>query len=249
MVLPIFRSNFSLTSILTLEEALEKPKESSADSIFSLCRENSLEECFIADKTLTGLIDAYENAEKSGIKLRFGYRLNICQDMEDKTLESENTTSKIIIFSSKTSFSSLINIHNLSATKGIYNERPRIDYKTLKENWDDTLIMVIPFYDSYIHYNLLYGKQCVPDIEFTNPFYAYENNELPFDSIIQKALEKNIATSNLLKSKTIYYNKRSDFDAYMAYRCILNRTTFQKPELQHFGSKEFCMEAWSEQNI
>jgi len=49
-----------------------------------------------------------------------------------------------------------------------------------------------------------------------------------------------------MPSKTIYYREKKDFKAYMTYRCILNRSTFQKPELRHFGSQEFCMESWKE---
>lgn len=249
-MLPIFRSNYSLTSILTLDPYTEKDKreENRPDSIFDICKDYDLKDVFIADNTLTGLVEAYENSKKAGVNLRFGYRLNVCRDMQDKTPESEMTESKIIIFATKNSFSDLIKLHNISATDGLYEGRARLDYKTMKEYWSKNLLLAIPFYDSYLYYNLLYGRQCVPEMDFTEPFYMKENNGLPFDALLIDQIESSIKDHEVIPSKTIYYRTREDFKAYMTYRCILNRTTFQKPELRHFGSQDFCMESLEEEN-
>jgi hypothetical protein len=66
-MLPIFRSNYSLTSILTLEEATEKDNRlvNRSDSVFDICKDYELEDVFIVDNTLTGLVEAYENAKKA----------------------------------------------------------------------------------------------------------------------------------------------------------------------------------------
>ena len=247
-MLPIFRSNYSLTSVLTLDSYTEKNsrEENRPDSIFDICKDYGLQDVFIVDNTLTGLVEAYENAKKANLNLRFGYRVSVCQDMTNKTPESELTESKFIIFSIKNSFNDLIKLHNISSTDGIYNGRPRLDYKTLKENWTKSLALAIPFYDSYIYYNLLYSRQCVPELDFTDPTYFIENNGLPFDGLLINHINETIKDHEIIPSKTIYYRERKDFKAYMTYRCILNRTTFQKPELRHFGSQEFCMEAWKE---
>lgn len=247
-MLPIFRSNYSLTSVLTLDPYTEKNsrEENRPDSIFDICKDYDLQDVFIVDNTLTGLVEAYENAKKANLNLRFGYRVSICQDMTNKTSESELTESKFIIFSIKNSFNDLIKLHNISSTDGIYNGRPRLDYKTLKENWTKNLALAIPFYDSYVYYNLLYGRQCVPELDFTDPTYFIENNGLPFDGLLINHINETVKDHEIIPSKTIYYRERKDFKAYMTYRCILNRTTFQKPELRHFGSQEFCMEAWKE---
>jgi len=247
-MLPIFRSNYSLTSVLTLDAPTEKDNRlpNRPDSIFDICNDYGLEDVFIVDNTLTGLVEAYENAKKAKLNLRFGYRINVCQDMTNKTPESEITESRFIIFATKTSFSDLIKLHNISTTDGIYNGRPRLDFKTLKENWGKNLGLAIPFYDSYVYYNLLYGRQCVPELDFTDPTYFIENNGLPFDGLLINHIQETIKDHEIIPSKTIYYRDRKDFKSYMTYRCILNRTTFQKPELRHFGSQEFCMEAWQE---
>jgi DNA polymerase III alpha subunit len=246
-MLPIFRSNFSLTSILTLDPATDgEPPKNRPKSIFQICKDYKLKDAYIVDNTLTGLVDAYENAKKSGINLRFGYRVPVCQDITNKTPESTATESKFIIFAKRDSFKSLIKLHNISTTDGIHNGKPRLDFDSLKNHWDNSLILAVPFYDSYLHHNILFGTRCVPEIDFTDAVYFNENNELPFDRLLQKHLAASVPKSNILNSKTIYYKNRSDFKAYMTYRCILNRSTFQKPELQHFGSMEFCMESWKE---
>ena len=242
IMLPIFRSNYSLTSILTLDKHTEDRDQNRADSVFSLCKENDFEDVFIADNNLTGLVEAYENAKDANLNLRFGYRVTVCSNIEDKTEDSEKTSSKVIIFAKNNSFLDLIKLHNIAGTTGLHNGVSRLDYKTLKDNWSKDLLMVIPFYDSFVFYNLLHGRECIPEFDFTNPYICIENNDLPFDNIIKKQIQSSIKYDQI-DSKTIYYNKRSDFKAYMTYRCILNRTTFQKPNLEHFGSNEFCMEA------
>ena len=146
-MLPIFRSNYSLTSILTLEEATEKDNrlENRSDSVFDVCKDYELEDVFIVDNTLTGLVEAYENAKKAKLNLRFGYRVNVCQDISNKTPESKLTESKFIVFATKSSFADLIKLHNISSTEGIYEGIPRLDFKTMKEYWGKNLSLVIPF--------------------------------------------------------------------------------------------------------
>lgn len=248
MMLPIFRSNYSLTSVLTLEQYVTKENRptNQPDSVFDVCKDYGIEDVFIVDNTLTGMVEAYENSKKADLNLRFGYRVNVCQDIENKTSESELTESKFIIFALQNSFTDLIKLHNISTTTGIYNGKARLDFKTLKENWSKNLLLAVPFYDSYVYYNLLYGRQCVPELDFTDPVYFIENNGLPFDGLLINHIQETIKDHEIIPSKTIYYRERKDFKAYMTYRCILNRTTFQKPELRHFGSQEFCMEALKE---
>jgi len=244
MTLPIFRSNYSLTSILTLDKHkhTKDRKPNRADSIFDICADLGQKDVFIADNNLSGLIEAYENATDAELNLRFGYRVTVCENIEDKTEDSKKTESKLILFAKKDSFTDLIKLHNFSTSEGFYDGKPRLDYKTIRKNWTKNLLMVIPFYDSYIFNNLLYGKECIPDIDFANPYICIENNNLPFDEIVKQQILSSVKY-NQIDAKTVYYKDKKDFNAYMTYRCILNRTTFQKPELAHFGSNEFCMEA------
>jgi DNA polymerase III alpha subunit len=226
-----------------LDAPKEGKKENTPDSIFDIAVENSLKEVFIVDKTLTGLVSAYETAKKCNIKLRFGYRVTVCNNIDVKDNNSIRSSSKYIIFASKNNYDDLIKLHNVASTKGIYKDTPRLDFKILEELWTPNLTLGIPFYDSYYFYNLLFGYECVPSISFTKPFYFIENNSLPFDNLLASHVTSTADKDFIIPSKTIYYKNRKSFPAYMAYRCILNRTTFDKPELKHFGSKNFCMEA------
>jgi DNA polymerase III alpha subunit len=93
MMLPIFRSNYSLTSVLTLEPYVTKENRplNQPDSVFDVCKDYGVEDVFIVDNTLTGMVEAFENSKKASLNLRFGYRVNVCQDIENKTPESELT--------------------------------------------------------------------------------------------------------------------------------------------------------------
>jgi DNA polymerase III alpha subunit len=243
-MIPIFRSNYSLTSILTLDKGtdISDRKLNRADSIFDICKDNDIKDVFIADNNLSGMVEAYENASNARLNLRYGLRVSVCNNIEDKTDASTQTEGKLIIFAKSNSFTDLVKLHNISTTIGNFNGKPRLDYNILKKNWTKNLLMLIPFYDSFIFNNLLHGHYCIPDIDFTSPYISIENNNLPFDSIVKKQIQSSIKYDQI-ESKTIYYNNKSDFNAYMTYRCILNRSNFQKPELSHFGSNEFCMEA------
>jgi DNA polymerase III alpha subunit len=70
-----------------------------------------------------------------------------------------------------------------------------------------------------------------------------EDNDVPFNFLIEKHV-KNYAKDKLetIKTKSIYYNKKEDFKAYLTFRCINNRTTLDKPNLDHMTSDEFCLE-------
>ena len=82
---------------------------------------------------------------------------------------------------------------------------------------------------------------------FTLTFFI-ENNDLPFDSLIRKKVENYILENNLdfCKAKSIYYNKRKDFKTYLTFRCINNRSTLDRPELEHMSSNEFSFESFLE---
>ena len=104
--------------------------------------------------------------------------------------------------------------------------------------------MVIPFYDSYIFKNTLENSVCVPELDFTNPTYFLEDNDLPFDDLIkQKVINISKKTE---KAQSIYYKSKRDFKAYLTFKCINKRSTLDRPELQHMTSDEFCAEGWKE---
>lgn len=245
-ILPLFKTHYSLgKSILNLSLVDNEAEES--DSVFSILKENNLNELILVEDGMTGFLEAYKHSNELGIKLIFGLRLTICSDIENKTSDSLKTNNKIIIFiKNNNGYLKLIKIFTLSARTGFYYE-PRIDYKNLKKLWnDDDLMLAIPFYDSYIFKNILEGGVCVPEFEFTEPTYFLESNDLPFDEIIEKKILK--VAKETQKTQSIYYKNKKDFKAYLTFRCINNRSTLDKPELQHMTSDEFCTEGWREKN-
>jgi hypothetical protein len=95
---------------------------------------------------------------------------------------------------------------------------------------------------------------CTPSFSFCDPTYFIEDNGLPFDRFLQQKV-KNFAAQNKNKvelTKSIYYKNKKDVTALQTYKCITGRTfgvkTLSKPNLDHFGSNEFCFESWKEHN-
>ena len=249
-VLPLFKSHYSLgRSILTLENDESAPDES--DSIFDICKENEMNEVVVIDHNMSGFLQAYQNSKDSNIKLIFGVRLTICNDMNQKDADSLKTNNKIVILlKNEEGYKRLIRIFSLAARDGFYYE-PRIDYKTLKKEWSDKdLSMAIPFYDSYLFKNTLYTNICVPELSFAELTYFVEDNDLPFDEIVKEKVINQAKTekAKIQKTQSIYYKQKKDFKAYLTFRCINNRSTLERPELDHMTSDEFCMESWKEKN-
>ena len=245
-VLPLFKTHYSLgKSILNLNLVDNEPDES--DSVFSIAKNNNLNDLVLVEDCMTGFLEAYNNSNELNIKLIFGLRLTVCLDMQDKSPESLKSNSKIIIFTKNNDgYKRLIKLFSHAAREGFYYE-PRIDYKSLKEMWNDSeLMMVIPFYDSYVFKNTLENNICVPEFGFTDPTYFIEDNDLPFDDLIKQKIIN--ISKNTQKAQSIYYRNKKDFKAYLTFRCINKRSTLDKPELEHMTSNEFCMESWKEKN-
>ena len=78
--------------------------------------------------------------------------------------------------------------------------------------------------------------------------YFTEDNNLPFDNLVKEKVISQAKTegSPVQKSQSIFYNLKRDFKAYLTFRCINNRSSLEKPELEHMTSDEFCMESWKE---
>ena len=246
--LPLFKSHYSLgKSILTLAKAgSSDPEEPS--SIIDIAKKLNLDKIYLVDDSISGFLEAYKSCEDAKLDLRFGLRLTVCDDIESKTAESRDKEHKIIIFTKNTEgYYNLIKISTLASIDGFYYY-PRIDCKNLKRLWNDkNLILCIPFYDSYIFKNNLTYSICIPDFSFCNPTYFIEDNNLPFDQILKSKIEEAATDKKLIvKSQSIYYENKEDFLAYLTFRCISERTTLNKPNLDHCSSNEFCAESFKE---
>ncbi len=248
-ILPLFKSHYSIgKSILTLDaddKTETKIKETAPVSICSIARHFNLSPVVIVDDNLSGFIEAYKNFESLGKQFIFGLRLTVCADMTQKNEESLKTESKVLIFlKNSAGYPGLLKVYSKAATEGKYYQ-PRIDWKVLKAMWDPNLVLAIPFYDSFLFNNSFCGSMCVPDFP-VNPHLCLESHGLPFDNLLTGLVDDFSKKNDLpiLNSHTVYYYRNSDITAYQTFRCISNRSTLEKPELDHFSSAEFSFESY-----
>ena len=250
-ILPVFKSHNSLgRSILTLNDADEEEDGNHTKSIIQICKEEKIKKLLLVEDTMCGFLQAYLNCEKHKISLCFGLRLDICPDMNEKSEDSLSETSKIILIAkNRAGYKKLIKIYSTASTIGKYY-RPRIDFGYLQEFVDDSFDIAFPFYDSFIYRNLMYSSMSVPVLSGKKPIFFIEDNDLPFDNLVKKSVASyaDAEGHSILNTKSIYYHKREDFKAYLTFRCIHNRSSLEKPRLDHMTSSEYCVESWKEQN-
>lgn len=253
-IIPLWKSHYSVgRSILTLGEPIKDKDPLDPDSVIQLCTENGIDDLFLVEDSMTGFLEACTNAKSSGLKFNFGLRLTFCEDLSVKNEGSLNTSCKYIIFcKNNTGYERLIKIYSEAAKDGFYYE-PRTDFKNLKKHWsNEDLSLAVPFYDSFVFYNNLHSKTCIPDFSFLDPVFFIEDNNLPFDSLLTKLVENyaskelDLSSDSLIKTKSIYYKDKKDFKAYLTFKCINKRTILSKPNIEHMCSDEFCLESWNE---
>lgn len=255
MVIPIFKTHGSLgRSLLTVEE---KDKETDPNiskdspiSIVGIVNEYKLKELTIIDDTFLSFPQIYSNLNPICNKVVFGINFICCQDVKDKSDKSLKTESKIsVLIKNSNGYKDLLKIHNLVHTsEEHFYYRPRICWKTLRDNWSNNLILMLPSYDNFIHKNLLFDSNCVPDLGKIKPILTYSNQELPFDYLLEENIKKYSKSNNyeLHEIHNVYYYSNEDAKAYNVYRCVDNRSSFSKPNLEGFSSNKFSWENYCE---
>ena len=257
-VIPLFKSHYSLgRSILTLEGAGQSfaggfNGQNSPDSILDIAKEFKLDKVFLVDDNMSGFLQAYSNCKEINLELIFGLRLSICGDMHQKDDDSKSETCKYIIFiKNLEGYKRLVKIYTKASREGFYYY-PRIDFKNLNELWDSNdLELAVPFYDSFIFSNVMGSAFCIPDFSKIKPVFFLEDNDLPFDDLVRGRVEQYCQGQyEMQETKSIYYESRTDFEAYQTYKCICGRgfsnkaLTLNSPNLDHCGSPEFCFESY-----
>lgn len=250
-MLPLFKSHFSIgKSILTLDDP-KKVTEGGSDSVFKIAKDNNLKQIILVEDSLIGFFEAYKRSIDLKIQLIFGLRLTM---QNSSSPEDANSQHKIIIFAKDGKGCKLLNKIYSTA---FCDNTGFLDYGQLKQLWDEnSLKLAIPFYDSFIHINYLSFGNVVPDFSFTNPTLFYEENDLALDHLLKHKVEEFSKNNNLplQKVRSVYYNKKQDVKAFMAYKIICNRSfgkdrSLERPELPHFCSDKFSFEAWKEENV
>lgn len=239
--IPFFKTHNSIgKSILTVSD------------VFRLAGDNRLDSVVLIEDMMIGFPEALRLSKKTGIKLIYGIRFDICNSLEESYEDIVSSRCKMIaIMKNDDGYKDLIKLYTSVHT----NDKKCIDYKILRDIWDGSpnIDFGLPFYDSFIAKNCLTLSNCLPDFGIKSPFVCVENNCHPFDDIVQDRVKQycSINENRIVFCKSIYYENYDDFDSYTVYRLICGRSvygnsTLDKPNLPHFGSNKFCFEDWKE---
>ena len=231
---PIFKSTYSTgKSILRI------------DDIIQICKDNDYKTLTLVEDNLTSFMKAFSACVKNDIDLTYGLRITMCND-----IDSKDSDHKAVVFALDDKGCKLM---NKIYSKAFVDNDGRITYEELKSFWDkDSLCFVVPFYDSFIHQNNLFLKNCIPELDGLNPRFWVEMNNLPYDRLIcQKVLEYAEDCYEISHVKSIYYKNKEDVEALQTYKILCNRSfgrqaTLSCPNLNHFASDEFCFESYIE---
>lgn len=244
-MIPLFKTHYSINrSILTAEEAgtssINGPK-----SIIDIAIENKLDRIFLCEDSMSGFIQQYSCLTKAKIKMIFGLRLTILDNMDDKTPESLHKESKIIVVAKNNEgYKKLIKLSSSASCRGFYYEG-RLDWKELHQLWSGDLSLCVPFYDSFLFKNALTFSSCKPYFGNIKPIFFKESHGLPFDRLISDKIDNfTKGQYETLNTHSIYYEKDQDFAAFMSFKCIGGRTTLSKPNLEQMCSNEFSFESY-----
>ena len=104
------------------------------------------------------------------------------------------------------------------------------------------------------NHRLISFFNCSPDFNKIKPSFFIERNNLPFDAMIQSLVWKYTDKAKrypVYLSKSIYYKNKEDYKALQTYKILCNRSfgrvaSLSSPNLNHFGSNEFCLESYKE---
>jgi len=248
-MIPFFVSDYSLgRSILKI-----KPTHDGGPAdILSMAKEANLEEVYLVEDSMIGFLESHKTFSKEGIALRFGVRLNMCNDV---TEDKETSSYKIILFALNDKGCKEL-YHIFSEAFSIPEREGFLDLSILGKCETENLLLVHPFYDSYLANNIHFFKNCIFDSAFPKEreLFSIEENGLPFDNLFQNMIHTRdeILPSQKIETKTILYKLREDVEAYQVYRMTCNRSfgkscDLSAPNLQHFGSNEFCFQSYMEQ--
>lgn len=251
-MIPLFKSHFSIgKSILTLNPPSSN-QQSKSDSVFDIAADLQLDTVVLVEDSFMGFLQGQKVCKELGHNFIFGLRISIIPEDFDENLKKV-PTHKVVVFS-KNAEGCKILFKIYSQVKS--SQHDAITLGQLQSLWSSkNLDLAIPFYDSFLFCNLFLFNQFVLDLTVFNPKFFIENNGLPFDDILSEHTRSYCDKMSFesVDSKSIYYKNRSDFDAFITYKLICSRNSFasnksslEKPNFDHMGSREFCGESFQE---
>lgn len=254
-IVPLFSTSQSLGDggIFTVEKAGAAEKLGRKYGPVSLCdlaKQNDLKRIHIVETKLGSFMEAEKNLRSIGCAMHFGFKVVVCDDMNDKSEASLKTESNVIIWpavDTETVYERFIGIASKAATDGFYY-RPRIDWKTIKAMWSDDLLISLPFYSSFLAKNSLTFATISPDLPCKPLVHREVGQFLPFDCVINNSIDRYVSSTGaeVQNVKTVYYKRRRDSKQFQVYRCDMNGTKWDKPNMDHMSSSEFSWESYCE---
>jgi DNA-directed DNA polymerase III PolC len=251
-MLPLLKSHYSIGRSLIQDANLKSGEPNKPDqptTVPDLLQKHGWPKLFVCDDTTAGFYPLYDVAKKNNSSLCFGWRVTMVEDGEKKEVQPG---AKITIWvKSEKGWKALIKLATKAQVDLFFNEA-RLDWKTLHEGWHSDLVLAIPFYDSFLAKNLTTNQQTVPDFRDLKPYVFVENNDIPFDNLLEKGARAYAEAFGLkvVEVKTCNYESRSDVIFYQARRLMDRKTfgggTIQEPNLEFFSSAEFCVESFLE---
>lgn len=253
MIIPYFKSDHSIgRSILTIWEP-EDIKDNAPVSIFSIAKKHELKDILLIENSFSSFVQFYKQCKELKIKGIFGCEFVLANNATQKDPDSLKTESKVyVLMKNSDGYKDLCKLYSaIHANKDNFYYIARGDWDILQKYWTDNLSLIIPFYDGFIHRNLLeYGHHSIPNFGGAPPTFFIENHDLPFDKIIEDATMdycKKNDYSYINAHKCLYY-RNSDYKPYITYRAINERTTFNRPELRYNSSDKFSFENYLSKN-
>jgi DNA polymerase III alpha subunit len=224
----------------------KETKSDGPQSIITLAKKAGLKEVYFVSTRMYDFVSALKLCDENNLQLIFGLELWVCSNAEEHTPESVNDESKVIVWMRNSqSYKDIIKLYSKVFTnpKGKYYHY-RTSWSVLGEMWTENLSLSVPYFDSFLHRNTLnYGSAIIPKFPVKPVFMKEINSGLPFAPLIDEALDNFIKDGEyeVINTKTIYYPDYEDAKSWLIFRAIKERTTFQKPELNHCGSPNFCL--------
>ncbi len=253
-IVPLFSSAVSLKDggLFTVEKAGVAAKAGRTHGAVSLCdlaKEHGLKQLHLVDDRFANFFALQKNLKDIGCQLVFGLKMTVADDISDKSEASLKTESKVVIWMNGDGgmdYQTLIDFQTVAAQQGFYYQ-PRIDWKVLKAGWHKDLILSLPFYSSFLARNALSFASIVPDLPVEPLLLREVDQRMPADDLLDDALARYSAATGaqIQQVKSVYYRNREDARAFQAWRCLLNRTSHDKPN-DSMVSREFCWEAYQE---
>ena len=130
--IPLFKSHYSLgKSVLTLNHAGPSGKDEPS-SVFNIAEKLKLKSVTLVEDSMSGFLEAYKSSQNLRVKLQFGLRITLCDQISKKTSESRTKEHKVVIFAKNgKGYYDLIKISTIACNEGFYYY-PRIDTDSLK---------------------------------------------------------------------------------------------------------------------